>query len=44
MRGEAQPSLVSAAVEDLSHVDGDSIAAEEEIAVNVAASAYTGGH
>ncbi|KAM5539416.1 hypothetical protein V8D89_006868 [Ganoderma adspersum] len=41
MKGDAPPSLVSTVVEELSHVDGDSVTAEEEIAMNVAASAYT---
>lgn len=42
MAGEAPPSLVSMVIEKLSHLDRDSAAAEEEVAVNVAASAYTG--
>ncbi len=44
MMGKAPPSLVSVIVEELSHLDDDSAAAEEEVAVNVAASAYTGEH
>ncbi|PIL22724.1 cytochrome P450 [Ganoderma sinense ZZ0214-1] len=36
-------TLVSAVVEELSHLDDDSAAAKEEVAVNVAASAYTAG-
>nr|VWO99444.1 N/A [Ganoderma boninense] len=43
MTGEAPPSLVSAVVEELSHLDEDSAAVKEEIAVNVVASAYTAG-